>query len=81
MKVCINLFKSKLDSLVYIIQSRMQWILGEKLGVPIFALENREVCAILMQKLAQIYGSCKHLYFGGLFPKNNIHGIPKKLLI
>lgn len=39
--VCIILFKSKLDALAYIIQSSVQWILGEKVGVPKFASETR----------------------------------------
>lgn len=39
--VCIDLFKNKLNALAYIIQSSVQWVLGEKVGVPKFVSERR----------------------------------------
>lgn len=79
---------------VCIIFSKAHWIIlanqvcsrswKKKVGLPEFASERRRkwgVAAILMPKQAQRRGSCKHLAFGGLFPRNNIHGFPKKLLI
>lgn len=45
--VCIILFKNKLDALAYIIQSGVQWILGEKVGVSKFASETRRKWRVL----------------------------------
>lgn len=45
--VCIILFKSKLDALAYIIQSSVQWILGEKVGVSKFATETMRKWSLL----------------------------------
>jgi len=80
---CTNIFKSQLDALAYIIQSSVQWILGQKVGVPKFASERRKqgVLCHTDAKISTKTWQLQLFIYGVLFLKNNIHVFHKKLLI